>query len=154
MQQADEIIDLLNEKLGQDTLEWKGDHTSIRFENGTVVDLLKLDAQTVELVSLIDQFKGELNAQMYQTLLVANYQGAMSGPFRVAITPTDETLAVCGRVDVTACDEAGFENLMSKFVQVATFWNSAEAMTFMLTGIPQEHRFPPGETKDLIVTKI
>ncbi len=154
MQQADEIIDLLNEKLGQNALEWKGDHTCIRFENGIVVDLLKLDAQTVELVSLIDQFKGQLTAQMYQTLLVANYQGAMSGPFRISVTPTDETLAICGRLDVTKLDGDGFEKLISDFVEIASFWNSSEAMTFMLSGTYQDASLAAANQQDMIVTKI
>jgi hypothetical protein len=154
MKQADEIIDLLNEKLGHNALDWKGDHASIRFENGVVVDFLKLDAQTIELVSLIDQFRGQLNAKMYQTLLVSNYQGAMSEQFRIAVTPTDETIAICGRVDVTRHDETSFETLITEFVQIAAFWNSAEAMTYILSGPVDEQAFQPVEDQDLIVTRL
>jgi len=131
MYQVDEILNLLNEKLGSDQLSWKGDHSSIKFEDGSVVDFIKIDTQTIELVNVIEKYTKVADATLCANILMANYQGGMTGQSRLSLTPDQRTLALCCRIDVRWVDAALFEEILTDFLKYIQFWNSDEAAEFL-----------------------
>ncbi|WP_341367310.1 type III secretion system chaperone [Yoonia sp. BS5-3] len=131
MQQADEILDFLNTKLGAESLVWQGDHASIKFEDETIIDFVKIDMHTIELVHVIEKFTGVADATICTNLLIGNYQGGMTGAARLSLTPDFKTLALCSRIDVRAIDTVLFEELMTDFLKYVQFWNSDEAASYL-----------------------
>ncbi len=131
MQQADEILDFLNQKLGKDTLSWRGEHASIKFEDGVIVDFIKIDLQTVELVHILDDYTNVDDPEIHKALLIANYQGGMTGKSRVSLTPDFKTLALCCRVDVRGIDDELFEDTLTEFLKHIHFWKSQEAADYL-----------------------
>ncbi|MEM6311003.1 MAG: type III secretion system chaperone [Pseudomonadota bacterium] len=131
MQKADDILDFLNTKLGDESLVWKGEHASIKFEDGIVVDLIKVDMQTIELVHIFDKYTGVADATFCSNVLMANYQGGMTGQSRLSLTPDFKTLSLCCRIDVRATDTVLFEETMTEFLKYIHFWQSEEAAGYL-----------------------
>lgn len=138
MQKADDILDFLNTKLGEESLVWKGEHTSIKFEDGTVVDIIKIDMQTIELVHIIEKYTGISDAAVCANLLVANYQGSMTGLSRLSLTPDFKTLSLCCRIDVRGIDTVLFEETLTAFLKYANFWASDEAAGYLKGDMPED----------------
>lgn len=132
MQKADEILDFLNKKLGKESLAWRGEHASIKFEDGVIVDFIKIDLQTVEMVHILEDYSGVDEPEFYKALLIANYQGGMTGKSRLALTPDFKTLSLCCRIDVRGVDDALFEETLTEFLKYIHFWNSQEAADYLL----------------------
>ena len=133
MQKADEILDFLNQKLGKESLAWRGEHASIKFEDGIIVDLIKIDLQTVELVHILEDYAGVDEPEFYKALLIANYQRGMTGKSRLSLTPDFKTLSICCRIDVRGVDDALFEDTLTEFLKYIHFWKSQEAADYLLT---------------------
>lgn len=131
MHKADEILDFLNKKLGDESLAWRGEHASIRFEDGIVIDFIKIDTQTVELVHILEDYVGVDDPEFYKALLIANYQGGMTGKSRLSLTPDFNTLSLCCRIDVRGIDDALFEDTLTEFLKYIHFWKSKEAADFL-----------------------
>ncbi|MEM8798131.1 MAG: type III secretion system chaperone [Pseudomonadota bacterium] len=153
MQQADEILEVLNEKLGGTALSWKGDHASLKIEGQYVVDLIKIDAQTVELVSLIRTFESALNPALVTKLLAANYQGTMTGAARIALTPDEKLLALTRRIDVRGIDTALLEEILGDFINYVKFWSSDDVKAFFKEELESD-KGAGLENPDFIVSKV
>lgn len=138
MQKADDILDFLNAKLGEESLTWKGEHTSIKFEDGIVVDMVKIDMQTIELIHIIEKYTGISDAAVCANLLVGNYQGGMTGQSRLSLTPDFKTLSLCCRIDVRGTDTVLFEETLTEFLKYAHFWASDEAAGYLKGDTPED----------------
>lgn len=154
MQKADDILDFLNAKLGDESLAWKGEHASIKFEDGIVVDLIKIDMQTIELVHIIEKYTSVADATLCGNLLIANYQGGMTGQSRLSLTPDFRTLSLCCRIDVRGTDTVLFEETLTEFLKYIQFWQSDEAADFLNGAEIQEETTPTQQDAEAFFTRV
>ena len=154
MQKADEVLDFLNAQLGDDSLVWKGDHASIKFEDGVVVDLVKIDMETIELVHIIEKYTQVADAAVCSNLLVANYQGGMTGQSRLALTPDFKTLSLCCRLDVRGVDTVLFEEMLTEFLKYAHFWASDEAAAYLNGDDADDMQVAPQHDQEAFFTRV
>ncbi len=154
MQKADEILDFLNTKLGDESLAWKGEHASIKFDDGMVIDLIKIDIQTIELVHIVEKYSGLNDATTLSNLLVANYQGGMTGQSRLSLTPDFKTLSLCCRIDVRCIDTVLFEELMTEFLKYLHFWNSDEGADYLKGDAANEANAPTHHDSDAFFARV
>lgn len=154
MQKADDILDFLNAKLGDESLIWKGEHASIKFEDGVVVDLIKVDMQTIELVHIFDKYTGVTDATFCSSLLVANYQGGMTGLSRLSLTPDFKTLSLCCRIDVRGTDTVLFEETLTDFLKYVHFWKSDQAAGYLNGNEPKGIPTATQDDPDAFFTRV